>query len=342
MRYPEFLKENGKIGFVAPSFGCTTEPYNFKFDAALKRFSDMGYEIIEGPNCRLALGDGKSNTPEACAAETNDFFINNRSDIIISCGGGELMCEDIPYFDFEGIAKAEPKWYMGYSDNTNLTFLLTTLCDTAAIYGPCAGDFGTEPVHPALTDAMNILTGKQLTVHNYEMWEKEQIKDPDHPLATYNLTEQYSQTIAGDISGEASFSGRLLGGCLDCLVNISGTRFDRVAEFADKYAKDGIIWFIEACDLNVMSIRRALWNLDNCGWFKNVKGFIIGRPRLFDDAFGDFDRIKAVTGVLEKYNVPIIMDADIGHLPPMMPIISGAMADVSAVGNSLTINMRLE
>lgn len=27
MRYPEFLAEGGIIGFVAPSFGCATEPY---------------------------------------------------------------------------------------------------------------------------------------------------------------------------------------------------------------------------------------------------------------------------------------------------------------------------
>ena len=27
MRYPEFIKDGGTIGFVAPSFGCATEPY---------------------------------------------------------------------------------------------------------------------------------------------------------------------------------------------------------------------------------------------------------------------------------------------------------------------------
>ena len=27
MKYPEFLEKNGTIGFVAPSFGCSIEPY---------------------------------------------------------------------------------------------------------------------------------------------------------------------------------------------------------------------------------------------------------------------------------------------------------------------------
>lgn len=33
MRYPEFLKDRGTIGFVAPSMGCTTEPYRSAFDS---------------------------------------------------------------------------------------------------------------------------------------------------------------------------------------------------------------------------------------------------------------------------------------------------------------------
>lgn len=50
--------------------------------------------------------------------------------------------------------------------------------------------------------------------------------------------------------------GRLLGGCLDCLVNLVGTGYDKVAAFVEKYKEDGIIWFLESCDLNVFSIAR--------------------------------------------------------------------------------------
>ena len=64
------------------------------------------------------------------------------------------MCEILPYIDFEKIRNSEPKWFLGYSDNTNLIFLLATLCDTAAIYGPCAAAFGMEPSHPLMSHAM--------------------------------------------------------------------------------------------------------------------------------------------------------------------------------------------
>ena len=79
-----------------------------------------------------------------------DYYVKSDNDCLISCGGGELMCEILPYMDFDRLAKADPKWYMGYSDNTNMTYLLATLADTASIYGPCAGAFGMELWHPAI------------------------------------------------------------------------------------------------------------------------------------------------------------------------------------------------
>jgi len=349
VRYPEFLKKGERIGFVAPSFGCTTEPYTTLFKEALKGFENDGYRTVVGPNAHAECGIGKSNTPEACGAEVNDFFINDRCDAIISCGGGETMCEDLPFIDFEGIKNAKPKWYMGYSDNTNLTFTLPVLCDTAAIYGPCVGSFGTRPRHKALSDAFDVMCGKKLTVENYDKWEIEQVRNAENPFAAYNVTEPfklrrfvgYKETIGNATENATEFSGRLIGGCLDCLININGTPFDKVKEFSERYKEDGIIWFMEACDLNVMSIRRALWLLDTCGWFKYVKGFLIGRPMHYDEPWGDFDRIQAVVSMLGKYNVPIILDLDIGHLPPMMPIISGACADVRVTDGHFEMSYKL-
>lgn len=131
MRYPKFLPKNGTIGFVAPSFGCATEPYYTAFLNTQKKFQAMGYGLDLGPNCYVAKGIGISNTPELCGKELTEYYCSVDNDILISCGGGEMMCETMNFVDFEKIKKAEPKWYMGYSDNTNFTFLLNTICDTA-------------------------------------------------------------------------------------------------------------------------------------------------------------------------------------------------------------------
>ena len=82
MRYPEFLQDNGTIGFVAPSFGCATEPYYTAFQNALKNFHDMGFKTEIGPNCLVEQGVGISNKPEICGAELNEAYVDEVSDIL--------------------------------------------------------------------------------------------------------------------------------------------------------------------------------------------------------------------------------------------------------------------
>ena len=72
MRYPEFLKENGTIGFVAPSFGAATEPYKSQFVRALENFEKEGYQTDPGPNVFAGDGIGISSTPENCGKELTD------------------------------------------------------------------------------------------------------------------------------------------------------------------------------------------------------------------------------------------------------------------------------
>ena len=96
---------------------------------------------------------------------------------------------------------------------------------------------------------------------------------------------------------------------------------------------------MESCDLNVMAIRRAVWQMKHAGWFSFVKGFIIGRPLVFGQELMGLDAYHAVVDLLEEFQVPIIMDTDIGHLPPMMPLICGSYAHVEVKGNDITVKM---
>ena len=374
MRYPDFLQNSGRIGFIAPSFGCAEGAYKWRFDKALGNLQNLGYKTVLGPNAYAAEGIGISNTPQKCAKEANDFLINDKSDVVISCGGGELMCEILPYVDFEGIKKAEPKWFLGYSDNTNLTFLLNTLCDTASIYGPCAGNYMSrdsfieayrfimskaqksqeevdelaDTMYQMSGEALDLLTGRKLSFGNFNKWYDEYkitsscVGETIAEFADFTAHDHKHFLYEGVTAAcEVRFEGRIIGGCLDCLTNLVGTKFDRVCDFAKRYKDDGIIWFLESCDLNVMSQARSYWSLENAGWFENVKGFLIGRPLQFDDTFGEFDHYTAAVRALSKYNVPIILDADIGHLSPQMPIMSGAFAKVFADKENMTITYEM-
>lgn len=367
MRFPEFIKKGDTIGYVAPSMGCATEPYLSGLNRGIDIFKELGYKSKLGPNVYLDEGIGISNSPLKCAEELLNEYVSDDTAALISCGGGELMCKTIAYLDFDKIKTSKPKWYMGYSDNTNFIFLLTTICDVAGIYGYCASTFGRQPYHESLLSAIDILTGEKLSVHSYDKYEIKSLKDEEHPLVPFNCTLNtmvkamkpsesddgvtnncfYDDRTSSDISilndkytftDEISFSGRLVGGCLDCLVNLTGTRFDQVASFNERYKEDGIIWFLECCDLNVFDMERAMWHLNECGWFKYVKGFIIGRP-VKAEGFMGLNRFDAFLNTIQEFNVPVIFDADIGHVPPMMPIISGAYADVNFKDGHLDIDM---
>ena len=340
MKYPAFLQEGQVIGFVAPSFGASTEPYKSAFRNALRKLEAKGYRTRLGPNVFEGSGIGISSTPEACGQELTSFYLSPETDVLLSVGGGELMCEDLDHVDFAAIGNAVPKWYMGYSDNTNFTFLLTTLADTASVYGPCASEFGMEPWHPSVSDALDLLTGKNLAVHGYDRYEVVKLKDEDHPYAPINATEPAS--VKSFFWDGTPITGRTVGGCMDVLVTLLGTRYDNVRAFSQKYREDGIIWFLEACDLNVFSIRRAMWQMSHAGWFSYVKAFLIGRP-LNGAPFMNLDCYNAVLHEVRHLNVPVIMDCDIGHVSPMMPLISGGLGTVSPYKeHSIRIDYRLE
>ncbi|MCI8695641.1 MAG: hypothetical protein HFH99_02490 [Lachnospiraceae bacterium] len=204
-----------------------------------------------------------------------------------------------------------------------------------------AGRKGGEPT-AASGDCSRSEEPHDAAVRGYGLWEKESLKGPENPLAPYNLTQPLAiRTYVGrePAGGEAAFRGRLLGGCLDCLVNLPGTRFDRTREFVERYREDGIVWFLEACDLNVFAVRRAMWQLEEAGWFEYVKGFLIGRPANGEPMMG-LDAYSAVLEVAGRKAVPVVMDVDLGHLPPMMPLVVGSMADVAVKGNDIRIEMR--
>ncbi len=341
MRYPDFLKDGDTIAFCAPSFGCNTEPYRSRFDSALETFAKMGYGLLPGPNVYAGDGTGISTAPEKCGREFTELYLSDASQALLSCGGGELMCEILRYVDFDAVRNAKPKWFQGYSDNTNLVFTLTTLCDTAAVYGPCAPAFGMRPWHPAINDSMALLRGEKLEFEGYDRYEGDPFLEKEDPLEPYSCTEERAIIAYDPKTGlytegrsaartreEIQFSGRLVGGCLDILATLCGTAFDRTADFAERCRGEGVVWFLEACDLSVFGIRRALWQLKNAGWFRHVKGFLIGRPLAGREELMGLNHIRAVTEALEEFGVPILMDTDIGHLPPMIPLISGSIASV--------------
>ncbi len=139
---------------------------------------------------------------------------------------------------------------------------------------------------------------------------------------------------------ECEMEGMILGGNLDVLSLLKGTKYDNMKAFNEKYKDEGIIWYFEACDLNVISIRRAIFALKEADWFKYTKGFLIGRPMMFNEKIMGINQYNACIDILKDFNVPILMDVDLGHLEPSLPMINGLNAKVTYKNNNIQIEYR--
>lgn len=324
MRYPPFLKQNGSIRLVAPSFGASEDPYYTRLQAATAFFKKQGYSVFTSPYA-YCLKKAQSAFAALRAKEIMDAYLDEKSDFLLSIAGGERMLEILPYLDFVKLAQAKPKFFQGYSDNTTLVFTLTTLCDVASLYGYHAPDFGMQELDASLQENLAIVQGRLLTQNGYAFYEIEDTKRlPNQVLAGYNkrYPVRYKHLLGAN---SLTLQGRLLGGCLDVLVHLCGTPYDRVKQFAATYKEDGILWYLEVAELTPAGVIRALWQLKEAGWFQNAVGFIFGRSG-YRQEFFDLSYEEAILEALSSLQLPIVSDVDVGHLAPTFTIVNGAKA----------------
>ena len=321
---PDFIKKKETIYLVAPSFGAFISPYKERLKQATLNLKRYGFNIIEGKNIHLNDGVVASNTPEKRAEEIHEAFLSDAK-AIISVGGGEMMIEMLEYIDFN-IIKNNPKWYMGFSDNTNLTYTIATICDIETIYGINAPSFCLYPFTYDAKDSLSLLMGNNKLI-GYKSWQYEDLDEsPIHP---YRFDKR-TRIIPVNYS---PLQGRIIGGCLDCLVGLCGTKYDNTVNYINKHKDEGVIFFMEACDLNSISLRRALIQLRDAGWFDNVSGFVIGRSNnYYDESFGQTMN-QSYVDILSRFNKPILLDCPIGHRAPTLPIRVGALAKVTLDDN---------
>ncbi len=339
--WPEPIHPGDIIAITAPSFGCTTEPYATRMRAAVAKLESMGYRIIIGDTVYKSDGLGISTDPEVCAEELTRFWMNDSIKAVISAGGGELMCETSGYLDFTRLAAAKQKWFLGYSDNTNFIYPLTVAGGSGGLYTQCISGFG-KPWELPEEQVWNVITGKVQSVHGFDLFQSpaaEKVAEERFgALAAYNYDSQKQLVYAGSAApdGTVSAEGIFLGGNLDVLANLAGTAMDRTLECIK--SSGPVIWFLESCDANPVELRRQIWHLDQCGWFKSASAIICGRPlAAWGESVMGVNQYNAVTGILEKYTIPIIMDADFGHIDPSFPIPMGIQGSVTAEHNTITL-----
>ncbi len=325
MKIPEYLKIGDTIGICAPSDGINEQDKIEKLDKAILQLQKMGYKVIETPSVRKS-DKGRSAIAKLRAEEFMSLWTNKQVKLIIYAGGGDFLMEMLDELDFDIIKNSTPKWTQGYSDITHLSVLLNTICDIPSIYCDAIKSYAMEPLYRNLTDSLKIVSGNAVEQKSFDKHEDVTIQSEENADYTYNLTQK---TEWKNITGQDKIvmQGRSIGGCLDCIDTLIGTKYDKVAEYINKYKNDGILWFLEVYEMNTPQLERVLWKMKNAGYFSHCNGIIFGRPLIMREDY-DLSANEAISEVIGKMNIPIIAEADIGHVAPQLAVVQGAVLKV--------------
>lgn len=157
---------------------------------------------------------------------------------------------------------------------------------------------------------------------------------------TYELTEKVEwKNITGE--EKIQIKGRSLGGCLDCIKGYIGTKYDKVNEYVERHKKDGLIWFLEVFEMSTPEVYRTLWQMKNAGYFKYCTGIVFGRPLFIREDY-EINFNDTVKEALQDLEIPIICDADIGHVKPQLAIVNGAILEITSQNGKGTVKTILE
>ncbi len=324
MIIPKFIKAGDTLAVTGTSNGITDELKKKRIENGVRNLKQAGYHVRVSDNVFIADWRGCCSSGKNRAEWFNRLLDEEAVTAIFSPAGGDYLMEMLDAVDFEKI-KACPKWFQGYSDNTGLVYPIVTTCDVAAVYGSNFSDFGMRQWQKSVQDNLGVLEGRIRELQSYDFYETER-----HEYET-GLEGYYPDAPVRWLHGRGEerieISGRLLGGCLDVITFLFGTRYDGTADFIEKYKDDGIIWVLESFSMEDVVLITHLWQMKELGYFRHVKGFVFGRPLMYQSWIGQ-EYQQAVMSILSDLNVPVIFDADVGHKGPQFPVIMGAKADI--------------
>ncbi|HYX37248.1 MAG TPA: S66 peptidase family protein [Oligoflexus sp.] len=330
IRFPAPLRAGSTIAVTAPSSGVLP-PYHKRLDIVYEHLKDQGFGIVEG-GCLRSDHKHVSAPKEQRAQELMRFWSDSAVDLIFPPWGGELAIDLLPLLDFEQM-KASPTWIQGFSDTSTYLLPITLLTGIATSHGTNLIDSVPRQTDELTRNALNILRMQPGVVYRQNssaMWQKAFADYKVDPGVGYVLTEATDWKILGrNPNGSVSFSGRLIGGCIDTIAFLIGSKFGDVPAFIRTYRDQGVILYLENCDQGPTDLFRYLTHMKLAGWFDGLSGVLLGRsagPNPSDS--NSLQYAEVLEDILGDLQIPVVYDCDIGHVVPQMTLVNGAMAQV--------------
>ena len=290
--FPKNLKKGSKIAIISPA-GSVEES---QLTSGLNLIQEKGFEPVFGKNAlgKFSNGYNYSGTEKERISDLNWAFSDSDIDAIWATRGG-YGCQHLLRHLKLSKYRQNPKWYIGYSDNTVIqSYLLKN--GFASIHGQTIKTSSFGVVKEGYEGIFDIMKGKK----------------PSYTLKSNPLNRK------------GSTEGQLVGGNLALIYALLGTSYS--FDFKDK------ILFIEEIGENFYALDRMLISLDLAGVFRKIKGLIVGGMTNmgkegdnadYEASFDGFAN-QIIAERVSKYNFPVMFDFPNGHIFENQPLIIGA------------------
>lgn len=317
MKKPKSLNNNDLIVISSMSNGIIDDKKQSKLINS-KLLLEKLYRVEEDKYTRCSSKGESTNALER-AKELERIISDKDVKAIIGVTGGNYLLEVLNYFNFDTIIN-NVKWIQGQSDITILLYILTTKYDIQTIYSYNANSLS------AISDLeyennISVLSGKKIIQSDYKYVIRDGLKED----STWKSSENINVT------------GRIIGGCLECIMDLVGTKYDNTLEFIERYKKDGIIWYFDIDYMTNEQLLRNIWHLDELGWFKYTKCIIFGRNE--ENSYTGITIDEAINRGIKNKEIPYITNFDLGHTYPRITIVNGSIVRVTANNNEKNIEI---
>jgi muramoyltetrapeptide carboxypeptidase LdcA involved in peptidoglycan recycling len=346
-KLPQRLNPGDKIAVLSPSAGL---PYLFPwvYEQGLDRISGQFLlEPVEYPTV-LKSPDFLSDNPKVRAADINAAFADPSIKAIFATIGGLDQIRILPFLD-KGIISANPKIFMGYSDNTNLHLFLWNL-GIISYYGGAVmcqfamgggmHDYTVDAIQKALFSSSigEIYAAPEWSDVDLDWSDKENlnIKRPMHKGNGWHWHNNQNELI----------QGRLWGGCLEVLnMHLSVRSYLPAFEQLD----DTILYIETSEEMPAEGfVYRFIASLGEIGLLQRFRAILMAYPKAQylgnqppegREAFM-INQQNAVISALRDYNskIPVVFNMNFGHTDPQLIIPNGGF--VSIDGAKRTIHLR--
>lgn len=324
--FPKKLEIGDEIRVIAPARSLSIlSKEQLKF--AVNTLKDIGFDVTFGRHVN-ECDEFFSSSIESRICDLHQAFCDDNVKGILTVIGGFNSNQLLKYIDYETI-KNNPKILCGYSDITALLNAIYAKCGVVTYYGTHFSTFGMKKGNEYTIEYFKkcLMSEEEFEVVPSETWSDDEWylnQDNRHMVDNEGYT----------VINQGHCQGTIIGGNLCTLNLLQGTEFFPSLENSILFLEDDYL-------TNYADWDRNLQSLIHLPDFKEVKGIVIGRFQNKSAINMDLMK-KIIKSKRELENIPVICNANFGHVSPIItfPIGGGASLDVEGEQVSLKISNR--